>query len=183
MAACESGTPPTLDTGLTPSTDSCSTGSADSPIERTPEGITMVERPCDTDNLTHHAPTRQYFDIIYELNTLTLTDKDRQILKAINRLQGLHYAHRSCVAFRWRLDEKNRLDIIWLMCTFEDYLQSKDWPETPKGDETRTLLDMCKFIFYSPYVKQDLEKMEEGPQKDGLMRLYRCICTRYTAGP
>ncbi|KAJ5204766.1 uncharacterized protein N7498_005645 [Penicillium cinerascens] len=181
MASCESGPLPTSTTAnLASSTDSSSTGSAESPIERTPEGIIMVERPCDTDNLAHNAPTRHYFEITRELNTISFSDKDRQLLKAIDRLQGLHYAHRSCTVAKWRLDEKVRLDVIWLMCTFEDYLQSKDWPETPKGDESRTLLDMCKFIFYSPYVKQDLEKMEEGPQKDVLMRLYHCICTRYT---
>ena len=181
MAACEGDILLSLSTANQPRSDSNSPGAADPPIERSLEGIVIVERPSDTDNVIHHVPTCKYMTIIHELNSLTFTDTDRQILKAINRLQGLHYAHRACCVERWRLDEKSRLDVIWLMCTFEDYLQSKDWPETPKGDEFRTMLDICKFIFYSPYVQMEINKMEEGAKKEGLMRLYRCICTWYTA--
>lgn len=161
--------------------DSRSPGEAEIPIERTPEGIVIVERPSDTDNVIHHAPTYQYMAIIQDINAIAFTDTDRQLLKAINRLQGLHYAHRACCVPKWRLDEKSRLDVISLMCIFEDYVQSPEGPETPLGDEYRTLLDMCKFIFYSPYVRTDIEKMEEGPQKVALMSLYRCICESYTA--
>ncbi|KAJ6120914.1 hypothetical protein N7523_005194 [Penicillium sp. IBT 18751x] len=181
MAACEDDTLVFLNSTCRSRSDSNMACAADPPVERSPEGIVIVERPSDTDNVIQHMPTCKYMAIIHELNSLTLTDTDRQIIKAINRLQGLHYAHRASCMERWRLDEKSRLDVIWLMCSFEDYLQSKDWPETSKGDEYRTMLDMCKFIFYGPYVQMDIEIMEDGATKEGLMRLYRCICTWYTA--
>ncbi|OQD78449.1 hypothetical protein PENDEC_c001G03078 [Penicillium decumbens] len=178
MASRKTETPPSLAAGG--STDSSSTESAEPPVKRTTEGIITVDRPCDTDNVTHHAPTSKYWGIIFEVNAIELSDKDRQLLKATNRLQGLHYAHRSCTVARLGLDKMNRETVLSLMCAWDHYLQSGDWPVFIPEDEGRTALDMCKFIFYNPYVKQDLEDMEEGPQKDVLMRLYHCICTHYT---
>ncbi|KAJ5147003.1 hypothetical protein N7526_000355 [Penicillium atrosanguineum] len=109
MAACESEIPLLLNTTGRPRSDSSSPGATDCPIERSSEGIVIVERPSDTDNVIYHVPTCKYMTIIREVNNLTFTDTDRQILKAINRLQGLHYAHRACCVQRWRLDEKSRL--------------------------------------------------------------------------
>ncbi|KAJ5273167.1 hypothetical protein N7478_008292 [Penicillium angulare] len=134
-----------------------------------------VPRSWRGDTLEHFDPN--LFNLKYkpEVGMGPLYNGYDYLRLAIKRLRGLHAAEDNCLAASTGLERLSTQGLIATMIRLEEAFMSFNM-DYQQNMNIRCLLDMCRFFYYAPLVKRDIEQFPDGVEKVYLKALYTSIC-------